>query len=46
METAHLLRSPRNALRLMAALTRSETRAVEPTTLEQLRASLGLPTSD
>lgn len=46
METAHLLRSPKNALRLMAALTRSEARAVEPTTLDQLRASLGLPAGD
>jgi antitoxin YefM len=46
METAHLLRSPKNALRLMAALTRSEARTVEPTTLDQLRASLGLSADD
>ena len=46
METAHLLRSPKNALRLMAALARSEARTVEPTTLQELRASLDLPAVD
>jgi antitoxin YefM len=46
METAHLLRSPKNALRLMAALTRSEARSVEPTTLQELRDSLDVPAVD
>ena len=46
METAHLLRSPKNALRLLTALTRSEARTVVPTTLDELRASLDLPAVD
>jgi len=46
METAHLLRSPKNALRLMAALARSDARTVEPTTMRELRASLDLPAVD
>lgn len=39
-ETAHLLRSPRNAARLLAALTRAEARATDTTSIEALRASL------
>ena len=46
LETAHLLRSPKNAARLLAALTRSASRAVKPTTLEALRAELDVPASD
>ncbi len=42
LETAHLLRSPRNAARLAAALERAHGRRPEPTTLGQLRRSLGL----
>jgi antitoxin YefM len=45
-ETAHLLRSPKNAARLLAALTRAEARAIEPTSLEALRASLESPPAD
>jgi antitoxin YefM len=46
METAHLLRSPKNAARLMAALARSEAQDVEPTTLQELRASLRAHAAD
>ncbi len=46
LETAHLLRSPKNAARLLAALTRSASRAVEPTTLDALRVALDVPASD
>ena len=46
METAHLLRSPKNAARLMAARVRSDARDVEPTTLQELRASLDVYTAD
>lgn len=41
-ETAHLLRSPKNAARLLAALQRSVRRSTPPTDLEQLRRELGL----
>jgi antitoxin YefM len=41
-ETAHLLRSPRNAARLLAALERSKAGTVEPKTVEELRRELGL----
>jgi len=41
-ETAHLLRSPRNAARLLAALERSKTGTVKPQTVEQLKRELGL----
>lgn len=46
METAHLLRSPKNAARLLAALTRSAARTVQPTTLQELRATLDVPSVD
>ncbi|WP_353265646.1 type II toxin-antitoxin system Phd/YefM family antitoxin [Gemmatimonas sp.] len=39
-ETAHLLRSPRNAARLLAALTRAEARTTDTTSIEALRVSL------
>jgi antitoxin YefM len=45
-ETAHLLRSPRNAARLLAALTRAEARATDPTSIEALRAALESTTTD
>lgn len=45
IETAHLLRSPRNAQRLLAALSRVEKRRGKKTTLSQLRESLGLSDS-
>jgi len=41
METAHLLRSPKNAQRLLAALTRVQTQEVEPATVDELRKDLG-----
>ncbi|MDX1387730.1 MAG: type II toxin-antitoxin system Phd/YefM family antitoxin [Acidobacteriota bacterium] len=42
LETAHLLRSPRNASRLAAALERAVGGKPEPSSLEELRESLGL----
>ena len=42
LETAHLLRSPRNARRLAAALERAHGNKPAPATLNQLRQSLGL----
>ena len=42
LETAHLLRSPRNAQRLLAALQNSERRKVKAVPLHKLRKELGL----
>lgn len=42
LETAHLLRSPRNAERLLTALARVRSGSVEPQTVEELRAEVGL----
>jgi antitoxin YefM len=42
METAHLLRSPKNARRLLAALRRSEGRTARPESVEKLRQEMGL----
>ena len=42
-ETAHLLRSPRNAARLLAALTRARRGRTSPKELATLRRELGLP---
>ena len=44
VETAHLLRSPRNAARLLSALRRALARKGKAQTVEQLRAQLGLGT--
>jgi antitoxin YefM len=41
LETAHLLRSPRNATRLASALERALGGELAPSSLEQLRQSLG-----
>ena len=41
-ETAHLLRSPANAQRLLEALERSIARDVDPMTLDELRRDVGL----
>jgi antitoxin YefM len=41
-ETVHLFRSPKNARRLLNAMERSETEAIEPQTVESLRRDLGL----
>lgn len=46
LEAAHLLRSPRNADRLLTALQRARSRVEAPQHVEELRAELGLdPTS-
>ena len=45
LETAHLLRSPRNASRLAAALERALGGKPAPSSLEQLRQKLGLEDS-
>jgi antitoxin YefM len=42
METAHLLRSPRNAQRLLTALRRATSRKGRPASLEQFRREMGL----
>jgi antitoxin YefM len=42
LETAHLLRSPKNASRLASALERALRGKPAPSTLNQLRKSLGL----
>jgi antitoxin YefM len=41
-ETAHLLRSPRNAARLLTALQRALRGQIKSISLEQLRTELGL----
>ena len=41
-ETAYLLRSPRNAERLLSALVRARAGGGKPMTVEQLRGELGL----
>lgn len=41
-ETAHLLRSPKNATRLLKALERALARSLEPEPLEKLRQEMGL----
>jgi len=42
METAHLLRSPKNAERLLAALARARAGDELPTPVEEIRRDLGL----
>ncbi len=42
METAHLLRSPKNAKRLLTALNRALARTTEPGTVGELRREVGL----
>ena len=46
METAHLLRSPRNARRLLSALARASQRKARPESLEKLQREMGLGSSD
>jgi antitoxin YefM len=41
-ETAFLLRSPRNAKRLMSALNRAKREVTKPTPVKRLRRELGL----
>lgn len=45
METAHLLRSPKNARRLLSALRRAARRQGKPETREKLRREMGLDDS-
>jgi antitoxin YefM len=40
METAHLLRSPRNARRLMTALRRAKASKIKPRTMASLRKEM------
>ena len=42
LETAHLLRSPRNADRLLRALARAREEEGEPSTVKALREEVGL----
>jgi antitoxin YefM len=42
METAHLLRSPKNAIRLLTALARAQHRTVAPQSVKELRREVGL----
>jgi antitoxin YefM len=42
METAHLLRSPKNAERLLAAIDRAQRSELRPSTVKELRKRLGL----
>jgi antitoxin YefM len=42
METAHLLRSPKNAKRLLSALRRANSRKAKPQSLDKLRQELQL----
>jgi antitoxin YefM len=42
LETAHLLRSPKNAQRLSSALKRAKSRTGKPKTVAQLRREMGL----
>jgi antitoxin YefM len=45
METAHLLRSPKNAQRLLSALQRSLRREGKPESVDKLRKEMGLGSS-
>ncbi len=45
METAHLLRSPRNAQRLLAALERATQGKGRPESVDKLRREMGLGSS-
>jgi antitoxin YefM len=42
VETAHLLRSPRNARRLLTAMRRAELAKSKPATLDSLRREIGI----
>jgi antitoxin YefM len=46
LETAHLLRSPKNAQRLLTALRRALRRGGRPASLDVLRRRLGLSSED
>jgi antitoxin YefM len=42
LETAYLLRSPKNAARLLSALERAKARTTEPMSVDQLCQELGI----
>jgi len=42
METAHLLKSPKNATRLISALVRAQSKEGKPSSVEKLRRELGV----
>lgn len=42
LETAHLLRSPKNAQRLLKALHRAQARTLNPQPLDEFRREIGL----
>ncbi len=42
LETAYLLRSPKNAARLLAALERAIGKRIKPITIDELRLEVGL----
>ena len=42
METAHLMRSPKNAQRLLTALARAQSQETAPSSVDQLREEVGL----
>ncbi len=44
VETVHLLRSPKNAKRLLEALHEAKDQKSEPSSLDQLRRDIGLDT--
>jgi antitoxin YefM len=46
LETAHLLRSPANAKRLLQALRRADARKTPPSTVDELRREFGLVRKD
>jgi antitoxin YefM len=46
LETAHLLRSPKNAERLLAALARSSKNIIQPQSIEELWHEVGLGEDD
>ena len=45
IETAHLLRSPKNAERLLTALDRARSKKLMPHSIEKLRQEIGLDPS-
>lgn len=42
LETAHLLRSPKNAQRLLVAISRAQRNELQPSSVGELRKQLGL----
>ena len=46
IETVHLLRSPKNAQRLLTALRETQANEGTPSTLDQLRRDVGLDVED